>query len=162
MGRAITEDEAVKISLQLKKQGKKIVLTGGCFDILHLGHIRLLREAGELGDYLFVLLESDNAIKNIKGHKRPINTQKERAEILESLEPVDYVVLLKGEKNNKDYDKLIVLLSPDVIATTSGDKNIHHKKRQADLVGAKLIEVIKELKNRSTSRIAKFIAEENI
>lgn len=162
MGKILTEEDVAKTSKELKAEGKRIVLIGGCFDILHLGHIRFFREAADLGDHLFILLESDDSIKKNKGRKRPINSQAERAEILASIEYVSYIVLLKGRKIDEEYDKLIVQLSPDVIATTTGDKYIHHKKRQADLIKADLIEVIDEVHNKSTSRIAKIIREERI
>lgn len=162
MDKIVTEKKAVQISKLLRKQGKKIVLVGGCFDILHIGHIRLLQEARKQGDFLFVLLENDDNIKDLKGRHRPINSQPERAEILASIESINYVILSEKKKNNKKYDKLVVDLAPHVIATTSGDKNMHHKKRQASLAKAKVIEVIKQLRKRSTSRIADLIAKETI
>ncbi|MCL4353856.1 adenylyltransferase/cytidyltransferase family protein [Patescibacteria group bacterium] len=160
MDKIVTEKKAAHLSKLLRKQGKKTVLIGGCFDILHIGHIRLIHEAKKQGDFLFVLLENDDNIKNTKGHHRPINSQAERAEILSSIEDIDYVILSEKKKNNKKYDKLVVNLAPNVIATTSGDKNMHHKKRQAELIKAKVIEVIKQLREKSTSRIADLIAEE--
>ncbi len=162
MSKIVTEKKAAQISKLLRKQGKKIVLIGGCFDILHIGHIRLLKEAKKQGDFLFVLLENDDNIKDIKGRHRPINSQPERAEILASMEKLDYIILSEKKKNNQKYDKLVVDLAPHVIATTSGDKNMHHKKRQASLINAKVIEVIKQLRKKSTSRIANLIAKETL
>ena len=86
-------DELKVIVERHKTGGKKIVFTNGCFDILHLGHVRYLKAAKCLGDVLIVALNSDKSVKHIKGNKRPIMGQLERAEILAALEFVDYVVI---------------------------------------------------------------------
>jgi len=78
---------------------KKKVLVGGCFDILHYGHIHFLKNARALGDYLVIALESDKNIKRIKGSFRPIHDQDKRREILESLNFVDEVIILKDESS---------------------------------------------------------------
>ena len=114
-------DKAIEISNKLRKQGKSIVVAGGCFDILHVGHVRFLQSAKKLGDVLFVLLESDKNVKKLKGETRPINSQKDRAEILSSLKSVDYVVFLPRMKSDEDYDKLITCLKPNILATTEND-----------------------------------------
>lgn len=137
--------------------GKKIVIAGGCFDILHIGHVEYLNEAKKTGDVLVVLLESDNSIKKIKGITRPINPQKNRAKILSELKPVDYIICL-SEFGNSDYDKLIFQLKPQIIATTFGDKQIEHKIRQANMIGAKVVIVNKKIKDQSTSKIADIIS----
>jgi D-beta-D-heptose 7-phosphate kinase/D-beta-D-heptose 1-phosphate adenosyltransferase len=86
--------KAIKsIVAHLKTQRKKVVFTNGCFDILHVGHIRYLRKARSLGDILVVGLNTDRSVRQIKGEKRPIVPQGERAEVLAALEFVDYVVL---------------------------------------------------------------------
>ena len=76
-----------------KLEGKKIVFTNGCFDILHIGHIRYLQEAKALGDLLVVGINSDESVRALKGEGRPVNDQQERAEIIAALECVDYVVI---------------------------------------------------------------------
>ena len=136
---------------------KKTVLVGGCFDILHLGHIIFLEKAKQKGDTLVVLLESDEAVRFLKGAGRPINPQKTRAKILSSLKSVDKVVLLKNKMTDKDYDFLIQKIKPAIIATTKNDPYIHHKMRQAKLVGAKVAEVTKNIANYSSSKLAKEI-----
>jgi glycerol-3-phosphate cytidylyltransferase len=83
----------VSLADELRKQGKAIVTTNGCFDLLHVGHVRILKEARELGDVLIVGLNSDNSVKKLKGPSRPITPQAERAEILSSLAAVDYVTI---------------------------------------------------------------------
>ena len=81
----------------LKAQNKKIVFTNGCFDILHLGHVTYLKQARALGDFLFVGLNSDSSVKKLKGENRPIQTEKDRAEILSSLKSVDAVSIFEEE-----------------------------------------------------------------
>ncbi len=158
----ITIDSAIKVSERLRSQGKSIVLVGGFFDILHIGHIQFLEKAKRQGDYLFVLLESDETAKKTKGESRPINTQALRAQILSALEFADYIVMLPKMKNDTDYDRLVTRLHPMVIAVTQNDKNLKHKMRQAKLVGAKVIPVISQISNQSTSRLIKIIEENNL
>jgi len=94
----------------LKAKGKRIVFTNGCFDIIHVGHIRYLRQAKELGDVLVIGLNSDKSVSLIKPN-RPINPQNHRAEVLSSLAIVDYVTLFDEET---PYE-LIKLVQPDVL-----------------------------------------------
>ena len=87
-----TLDEVTLLSKELKKRGKKIVFTNGCFDILHVGHVKYLEEAKSYGDVLILGLNSDESVRRLKGASRPVNTEDDRAYILASLEAVDYVV----------------------------------------------------------------------
>ncbi len=89
----------------------KIVFTNGCFDIIHAGHVRYLKKARALGDILIVGLNSDSSVRSIKGAKRPLVPQKERAEVLGALEAVDYVVIFKGPTPIK----LIEAIKPDIL-----------------------------------------------
>ena len=84
-----------------RKKGRLVILTGGCFDILHIGHIRFLEEAKKLGGNLFILLESDKKVKELKGKNRPIFSQKERAHTLASLVSVDHIIMLPPLANTK-------------------------------------------------------------
>lgn len=88
-----TLEQMKKIVEDLKRKGKKIIWTNGCFDLLHQGHVRYLKETKKLGDVLIVGLNSDSSIKRLKGPERPIQSESERAEILSSLDSVDYVVV---------------------------------------------------------------------
>ena len=155
MGRILNENQIGRITKELKNKGKKIVLTGGCFDLIHIGHIKLLQNSKQKGDVLIVLLESDKSVKKLKGDKRPINNQAERAEVLAAFNSVDYVIKLQKVASDQDYDKLISQTGPDVIAVAYGDPAIKHKKRQANTVGAKIAFVVKPIKHKSTSRLAK-------
>lgn len=131
---------------------KKIVLVGGCFDVLHPGHIVFLEKAKKAGDRLVVLLESDRKIKELKGVNRPVHNQKQRAQVLKSVRFVDEVVLLPFIETEESYDEIIKKVNPDIIAVTSSDPQNHHK-RSAKLIGAKLKIVTKVVGNHSTSRI---------
>ncbi|MBI2020497.1 adenylyltransferase/cytidyltransferase family protein [Candidatus Daviesbacteria bacterium] len=132
---------------------KKVVLVGGCFDILHPGHIIFLEKAKAAGDSLVVLLESDQKVKELKGQGRPIHTQKERAKLLQALRSVDQVVMLPYLDNEEDYDEIVAKIKPHIIAATYGDTNIHHYQRAAKLIDAKLRYVTKMVGNYSSSRI---------
>ena len=96
---------------RLKARGKKVGFTNGCFDILHVGHIRYLKKAKTQGDILVIGLNTDRSVKQIKGEKRPIVPEKERAEVLSALEFVDYVILF----DDPDPFLLIESLKPDVL-----------------------------------------------
>lgn len=100
-----------KIVAQLKAEGRRIVFTNGCFDLLHVGHVRYLEKAKKLGDVLVVALNTDHSVKLIKGKNRPIVPQKERAEVLAALEFVDYVLLF----NEPDPLKIIKTIKPNVL-----------------------------------------------
>lgn len=159
MNKILNVTEAIKLSKNLRGEGKKLVLAGGCFDVLHIGHIAFLKEAKQRGDILIVLLESDENINHLKGPHRPINTQKDRAEILENLEIVDYVVKLPAFTENTDYDNLVISLKPAIIAITKGDPGKNHKDRQAEKIGAKVVEVTDTVSNRSTTKLLKILTE---
>lgn len=91
--KVVTLDELARISKQLRAAGKKIVATNGCFDLLHVGHIRYLRAARAQGDALIVGLNGDESVRELKGPGRPINNEKDRAEVLAALAEVDLVTV---------------------------------------------------------------------
>lgn len=136
----------------MKKIKPKIVLTGGCFDILHYGHVYFLKKAKSLGDYLVVALESDKNIRRLKGTGRPIHTQKQRKEILESLTAVDEVIILKDRMTENDYLNLVKKVNPNIIAVAENDPILEKKRYQAKAIGAKVIEISK-VKSSSTTQI---------
>ena len=152
MKKILSIKEAIIIAKNLRKQEKSIVLVGGIFDILHTGHIKFLENSKKYGECLFVLLEDDIKAKK-KGVKRPINSQRNRARILSSLESINYIVLLKNMTNNASYDRIIIQIAPNVIATTDPDPYVKHKKRQAKLVNGKVAYAIKRIDNHSTTRL---------
>ena len=153
----IVDLQQIKPIVALLKQGRKtIVLAGGCFDIIHIGHIKFLEEAKKLGDILVIFLESDANVKKLKGANRPIFTQKERALVLSALGMIDYVVLLPPIDRDADYHHLITQLSPNLIAVTENDPLLMKKKKQAEEVHGK-IAVISYIKTFSSSKLAKII-----
>lgn len=134
---------------RLKQEGKRIVFTNGCFDILHYGHIKYLADAKAKGDYLVVALNSDASVNKIKGKKRPIVGQADRLRTVAALASVDFVVLFA----QKDPLKVIKALSPDILIKGSdwSKKNIVG----ADFVesyGGKVL-TVNLVKGRSTSAL---------
>jgi len=104
-------DELLSELEKERRKGKKVVFTNGCFDLIHAGHAHYLRKAKELGDILVVGLNSDESVRRIKGDKRPIVPQEMRAFLLDSLKPVDYVVVFDEDTP----EKLIRAIKPDVL-----------------------------------------------
>jgi len=155
MGRIISENQIEEIVKKQRINGRKIVLAGGCFDLIHLGHIKFLEKAKKTGDFLIILLENDDSVKKLKGKNRPINNQSERAKVLSAISHVDVIIKLKKVASDGEYDKLITQIKPHIIAATEKDSGINHKIRQAKLVNAKVIFVTKKLNNKSTSKLAK-------
>ncbi|MFQ5442486.1 MAG: D-glycero-beta-D-manno-heptose 1-phosphate adenylyltransferase [Thermodesulfobacteriota bacterium] len=137
----------------LRNKGKKVVFTNGCFDIIHAGHVRYLKRAGALGDILVVGLNSDESVRKIKGSKRPIVPENERAEVVAALGFVDYVVIF----NEATPLKIITEIKPDILV-----KGADWAAREivgSDVVkkGGGRISRIKLLKGRSTTNIIKRI-----
>jgi rfaE bifunctional protein nucleotidyltransferase chain/domain len=108
----VTVSEAAALAGRLRAAGRRIVLANGCFDLLHVGHVRYLEEARRLGDVLFVGLNSDAAVARLKGPGRPLMPQDERVEILSALRAVDHVVVFEEDTA----DALLRALKPDVHA----------------------------------------------
>ena len=106
-----TVEELRPLLAILRAAGKKIVFTNGCFDLIHTGHTRYLAIARSFGDILVVAVNSDASVSTIKGEKRPINSQRERAEALAALESVDFVTIF----SEPDPYKVISALQPDVL-----------------------------------------------
>jgi len=157
MGRIVDLQELERF-LPEKSKGK-IVLAGGCFDILHIGHVKFLSEAKGAGDYLIILLESDQKVKKFKGRNRPVFIQRERAEMLSALGSVDLIVLLPMMEDDGDYLNLVTKIKPDIIAVTEDDPHIEKKRGQAKEVGGEL-KLISLTKTFSTSKLAKILGVE--
>lgn len=159
MTQIISPDKLLTVLAELRKQHQSIVLAGGCFDILHIGHTRFLQQAKKLGDLLFILLESDGAVQRLKGESRPYFTQEERAEMLSQLRSVDVVVALPENMTDHDYNTLVKTIRPTIIALTEGDSSLPKKQHQAKLIGARLA-VIPPIETYSTSSLAKLLGVE--
>lgn len=111
-GKIVPLEELGALREQLASQHKKVVFTNGCFDLMHVGHLRYLREARRQGDLLIVGVNSDESTRRIKGPGRPLMAQEDRAEILAALECVDYVVIFR----ELTAERLVRELRPDVYA----------------------------------------------
>jgi rfaE bifunctional protein nucleotidyltransferase chain/domain len=147
--------ELADIIKKLRAEGKKIVFTNGVFDIIHRGHVEYLSEAKKLGDILIVGMNSDSSVKMIKGDKRPVVNEENRAIVLASLKPVDFVVLFH-EDNPFD---LISRILPDILV--KGADWDEEKIIGADIVKANGGEVktIKFVDNNSSSGIIEKVIE---
>ncbi|HNW26756.1 MAG TPA: D-glycero-beta-D-manno-heptose 1-phosphate adenylyltransferase [Candidatus Gastranaerophilaceae bacterium] len=110
MGEVIKRESIKALVERLHKEGKTVVTTNGCFDILHVGHVRYLQKTKSFADISIVLLNSDKSVRTIKGKGRPINSEKDRAEVLCALACVDYVVFF-DENSPRD---LLAEIKPDV------------------------------------------------
>lgn len=110
MGELIKREYIRKLVKEIQDSGKTVVTTNGCFDVLHVGHVRYLTQTKSYADYSIVLLNSDKSVKSIKGEGRPINNENDRAEILCALSCVDYVVLFDEDSPGE----LLGEIKPDV------------------------------------------------
>lgn len=135
------------------------VLVGGCFDLLHWGHIHFLQTSASYGNHLIVALESDVNVRRLKHEKRPIHSQAIRRNMLQALSCVSQVIMLPAMHGDHDYFKLVKRINPDVIAITQGDPVEDKKKQQAEQVGAKLV-VVPKIHTPSTSQLAKLLGLE--
>lgn len=140
-----------KILQSLQKRGKKVVFTNGCYDILHVGHIRLLKKCKQLGDILVMAVNTDNSVRRMKGPPRPIVNQKERAEVLASIEYVDFVTFFDEDTPLET----IKLLKPDILVK-GGDW------QKKDIVGHNIVSKtvrFPTVKGKSTTNLIKKIVQ---
>jgi rfaE bifunctional protein nucleotidyltransferase chain/domain len=148
-GKVKSLDDLKRIADQARRDGKTVVLTNGCFDLLHRGHVHILREAKALGDILIVAINSDRSVKAIKGPSRPVLSESDRTELLAAMEMVDYVALF----DEPDPYDLIAAVRPNVLVK-GGDWG------SDQIVGADIVKrnggkvaVIPYLKGFSTTEI---------
>jgi len=154
MNKVIDLKDLISKKNQMKKEKKKIIWTNGCFDILHIGHIRYLEKAKLYGDILIVGLNDDESVRKLKGEKRPIINEKERAEILSALEFIDYIVFF----HETDVTKYLKALEPDVYVKggdyTMETINQDERKIVEDYSG-RIIIIPAETSNSTTNIIEK-------
>jgi len=141
--------ELKEIVLRLKGEGKTVVFTNGCFDILHVGHIRCLREAKALGDILILAVNSDESVAANKGTQNLFYPQDERIEILESIEYIDYIMLF----SDKTVDPILRTLQPDYHAKGTDYTKKSVPERDTVLSYGGKIAIVGDEKNHSSSQI---------
>ena len=153
MGKVIDRKEAVLLAQNLKEEGKTTVFTNGCFDILHLGHVRYLKKSAEYGDILIIGVNSDSSVKRLKGPQRPINNEQDRAELLSELGFVDYCVIFEEDTP----EKLIDEIKPNVY-TKGADYTIDTlPEAQVVLKNGGKVEFINLVEGKSTTNIIRTI-----
>lgn len=149
----IAQDNIEKFCEILRAGGKKVVFTNGCFDILHAGHVRYLNTARSFGDCLVLGLNSDASVRGFKGPSRPINCQDDRAEVIDALACVDYVVIFE----ERTAESIIAKVRPDVYVK-GGDYTLETLP-EAKIVmsyGGK-VELVQLVEGRSTTNVIKKI-----
>ena len=150
----VSQEEIIRIVRNGQAQGETFVVTNGCFDILHIGHVRYLKKTKEFADKSIILLNSDISVKSIKGENRPINCEFDRAEILSALSCVDYVVLF----DEKSPAKLLEEIKPDVY-TKGADYSLETlPERDVVLRNNIKVEFIDFVEGKSTTNVIKKIS----
>lgn len=135
-GKILSQEELLRERERLRGAGKRLVFTNGCFDILHVGHVRYLRAARREGDALVVAINSDASVRELKGEGRPIMTEGERAEMLAALAAVDYVTVFDSLSPRA----LIAKLLPDVLVK-GGDYSLEeiHGREEVEAAGGRVL-----------------------
>lgn len=153
----LTSDELLIERRRLRDTGKQLVFTNGVFDILHVGHVRYLQQARKLGDALVVAVNSDAAVRELKGEARPLMNEDERAEILAALAAVNYVTIF----DNISPRALIAELLPDVLVK-GGDYSLDqiHGREEVEAAGGRVVS-LPFIEGASTSRIIERMKREN-
>jgi len=152
----VLRDQLQSERARLRDAGRKLVFTNGVFDILHVGHVRYLQQARELGDALVVAINSDASARALKGEGRPLTNQSDRAEILAALACVDYVTVF----DDLSPRSLLASLLPDVLVK-GGDYNLDqiHGREEVEAAGGRVIS-LPFVEGASTSRIVERIRNE--
>ncbi|RPI01351.1 MAG: D-glycero-beta-D-manno-heptose 1-phosphate adenylyltransferase [Ignavibacteriae bacterium] len=155
MESVVSRDQLGQVISGLKRDGKKIVFTNGCFDILHRGHVEYLTKAKALGDVLFVGMNTDASVRRLKGPSRPIVCQDDRAMVLAALRVVDYVCLFDEDT---PYE-LIKTVVPDVLVKGSDWKKDAIVGKDIVEAAGGTVQTIEFVPNRSTTDIVKKIVD---
>ena len=129
-------EEMLEVRKRLRSEGKRLVFTNGVFDLLHVGHVRYLAEGRKLGDALVVAINSDRAVRELKGESRPVFNEDERAEILAALRMVNFVIIF----DDLSPRSLIASLLPDVLVK-GGDYQLHeiHGREEVEAAGGRVV-----------------------
>lgn len=157
MGQLLKRSELDAVLSELRKDGKTVVTTNGCFDILHVGHVRYLQKTKTYADISLVALNSDVSVKKIKGPDRPINNENDRAEILCALSCVDYVVLF----DESSPEQLLVEIKPDV-HTKGADYTVETLPEAKSIMeNGGRIEFISFVEGKSTTSVIEKISQQS-
>jgi D-beta-D-heptose 7-phosphate kinase/D-beta-D-heptose 1-phosphate adenosyltransferase len=148
-GKIVSMDELREERARLRDTGKRLVFTNGCFDILHVGHVRYLQRARQLGDALLVAINSDRSVRELKGALRPIMNEEERAEMLAALSAVDYVTVFDDISPRS----LIAEVLPDILVK-GGDYQLNeiHGREEVEAAGGRVM-ALPFVEGASTSSI---------
>ncbi len=146
MARRVSLEEAAEIAARLRAEGKRLVLANGCFDLLHVGHVRYLEDARRLGDALLVALNDDASVRKLKGPGRPIVPETERAEILSALACVDYMLVFEDDTA----DALVRRIRPAVHAKGSDYTEESVPERESVLSHGGRVAIAGDAKSHST------------
>ena len=148
----LTRGEAADARARLRREGRRLVFTNGVFDLLHVGHVRYLREARSLGDALMVAINSDRAVRELKGANRPVMNERERAEVLAALEAVSYVTVF----DELSPRRLIAELLPDVLVK-GGDYAVDeiHGREEVEAAGGRVLSLPFVAGSSTTNLIAR-------
>jgi rfaE bifunctional protein nucleotidyltransferase chain/domain len=156
-GQIVTLEHAPVFRAELRKQSRKVVVTNGCFDLLHVGHVRYLNEARQFGDFLWVGINGDAAVRELKGEGRPLKTEADRAEILAALRVVDAVTIFPEVRATR----FLQAARPDVYVK-GGDytvASLDQEEGQALAACNSKIEIVKLVPGRSTTGLVQKMAE---
>ncbi len=148
-------DEAVRLAESWRREGKRLVLANGCFDLLHVGHVRYLNEARALGDALLVGVNGDDSVSRLKGPGRPVMTAAERAEIVGALASVDGVVIFDDDTA----DALVARLRPDVHAKGTDYTEESVPERPAVRKAGGRVAIAGDPKSHATRDLIRIISE---
>jgi len=154
-GKIVSNEEAHVVRASLRETGMRLVMTNGCFDILHVGHVRYLRASRALGDALLVAINSDRTVRLLKGESRPVNTEGARAEMLAALEAVSYVTVFDDISPRT----LIGEVLPDVLVK-GGDYDLTeiHGREEVEAAGGEVV-ALPYIEGASTTSIIERIRE---
>ncbi len=153
MGSVVQREDIKNIVKRLKDENKTIVFTNGCFDIIHIGHVRYLKETAKFGDVLIVGLNSDLSVKKLKGENRPVNPEHDRAEILSEFNFVDFVVIFDEDTPENLLDEI----KPDIYTKGSDYTLSTLKEAKTVLKNGGRVEFINFVEGKSTTNIIKKI-----
>jgi len=155
----ILNESALLLEIQKwRAANKKIIFTNGCFDLIHVGHLRTFNEAKKMGDLLVVGINSDRSVKALKGETRPLISEQERAELISALKPVDYVIIF----DEMNASRLLDTIKPDVYVK-GGDYTLDNLPEKDSIIRSKIeVKFIPLVAGISTTELVKRVRQANI